>query len=53
MIELLLHQAGQASELGQEFAQKTRFVHGAQGRGDVAALVQDFQEGGADVRDRA
>ena len=44
VIELVLHQAGQAAELGQEFSQQADFVHHAQRRRDVAALVQDFQK---------
>ncbi len=50
VIELMLHQAGQAPEFGQEFSQEPDFVHGAEDRGDVAALVEDFQKGLAHMR---
>ena len=50
MIKLVLHQAGQPAELGEVFAQQADLVHRAQDRGDVAALVEDFQERFAHMR---
>ena len=45
VVEFVLHLAGQFAEFGQVFAQQADFVHGSQGAGDVAFLVEDFDEG--------
>ena len=36
MEELVLHQAGQGAELGEEAAEEAEFVHGAQGAADLS-----------------
>ena len=36
MEELMLHQAGEGAELGEEAAEEAEFVHGAQGGADLS-----------------
>ena len=45
VIEFVLHLAGQFAEFRKVFAQQADFVHGSQGAGDVAFLIEDFDEG--------
>lgn len=49
VIELVLDEAGEFAELGDVFAEETDLVHGPEDGGDVAALVEDFEEGLVDV----
>jgi hypothetical protein len=50
MIKLVLDQAGQTAELGQELAEQADLVHGAQDGGDIAAFLQDLEKGIVDMR---
>ena len=49
MIKFVLHQAGQPAELRNIFPEKSHFVHGAEDRCDVSALVEDFEKCLADM----
>ena len=50
MVELVLHQVGHLTKLGQESAEEAYLVHGADVGRDIAAVVEDLQEGGLVVR---
>ncbi len=50
MEELVLHEAGEGPELGEETAQETEFVHVAQCPGDLALAREDRQKGFAHGR---
>lgn len=49
VIEFVLHLAGQFAEFRNVFAQQSDFMHGSQSAGDVAFLVEDFDEGLSNV----
>ena len=44
MEKFVLHQAGEGAELGEEAAEKSEFVHGAQGAADLPLARKDGQE---------
>ena len=50
VIEFVLHLAGQFAEFRKVFAQQADFMHGSQSAGDIAFLVENFDESLPNVR---